>query len=289
MHTLTSPLPHHVLLVLDYPCGMCDMHIAHNASCCSICTLPSSSFLANYQICFYFIAIPAQIISGQLLHVTTLAHYSISLPRQFSPWPGDLSGLGVVPVNKITRYIVTIFTFYLHWSRFPNDWQAFRSREFSVKKGKDCWEEVEKKSLRAKGWWELLMGDLNGWPEASAFLSQKLLRLQEFGFLVPKSPSTPRIWVSCLENSENGCTLPNSKQRLFFGHVQNCKKQNFKKPCTLQGFVEISYYQNCWNFEGCCCTLTTKFELIIAVRPLCSSFLLSSAGSFVWTEKVEVI
>ena len=193
MHTLTSPLPHHVLLVLDYPCGMCDMHIAHNASCCSICTLPSSSFLANYQICFYFIAIPAQIISGQLLHVTTLAHYSISLPRQFSPWPGDLSGLGVVPVNKITRYIVTIFTFYL-LVQVPK-WLAGFSlpRIFSQKRERLLGRGGKEKSASKR-----LMRAADGWLEWVT---------GGFGFLVPKTPSAPRIWISCPQKSVDSQNL----------------------------------------------------------------------------------
>ena len=59
----------------------------------------------------------------------------------------------------------------------------------SSQKGKDCLEEVEKKGL----WWDWSMRVADGWPETSDFLSRKLLRLPEFGFLVSKTPQTLRI------------------------------------------------------------------------------------------------
>ena len=164
--------------------------------------------------------------------------------------------------------------------------RLFAPENFQSKRVKIAGKRSKRKVCEQKAdescWWVTWMGDRRlrlSCPKNSFgsknldFLSPKVRRLPEFEFLVLKTQR-----MDALSQTQSNVSF-----------LDTCKKQNFKKPCTLQGFVEISYYQNCWNFEGCCCTLTTKFELIIAVRPLCSSFLLSSAGSFVWTEKVEVI
>ena len=155
----------------------------------------------------------------------------------------------------------------------------------SSQKGKDYWKEVEKKEKKGLwGDWSMRVAD--GWPDTLVFLPQNSCDSENLDFLSRKLRWLPEFGFLVLKTQRMDA-LSQTQSKVSF--LDTCKKQNFKKPCTLQGFVEISYYQNYWNFGGCCCTLTTKFELIIAVRPLCSSFLLSFAGSFVWTEKVEVI
>ena len=129
------------------------------------------------------------------------------------------------------------------------------------RKGKISWKRSKRKVRVQKA------DEIGGWAHESCWWVTG-----HFGFLVPKTPWTPRIWVSCPENSFDSKNLVFLSRKLLrlweLMHSDKLKaaslfcktaKSKTKINRTLD-ILGISYCQNSWNFEGCCIALWAKFQ-----------------------------